>query len=68
MTNMANHTSVQVSLPGMPDLAAQSEMFAEFGTAPGTGGHKDTLVDVAALRKQDEAKPLPGQITMIELA
>ena len=61
---MQKHTSVQVPLPGISDQPCQSEMLAEWGTAPGAGGRKDALIDVNAIEKREEAKPLPGQLTL----
>lgn len=58
---MAAGTSVQVGLAGMGKDAAQVKMLDEFGTAPGTGGRKDTLIDVDAIKRKEAAKPLPGQ-------
>ncbi len=60
--DMHNHTSVQTPLPGISDQPCQSEMFTEFGTAPGAGGQKDPLI-VVSLNKD---RPLPGQIEMKE--
>jgi len=59
---MQKRCSVQVtlSLPGLPEAACQSEMLAEWGTAPGAGGHKDKLIP-----DTKTAKPLPGQTELV---
>lgn len=54
--------SVQVGLAGMGKDTAQVKMLEEFGTAPGQGGSKQTLIDVEAEKAKQAAKPLPGQI------
>lgn len=59
---MAAGTSVQVGLAGMGHDAAQVKMLEEFGTAPGTGGRKDTLIDADAIKRKEAARPLPGQV------
>ncbi len=59
---LAPSTSVQVGLAGMGKESAQVKMLEEFGTAPGAGGKKDTLVDVEAIKARETAKPLPSQI------
>jgi len=58
---MMPSTSVQVGLEGFGKEAAQAKMLEEFGTAPGAGGKKETLVDAEAIKRAEEAKPLPGQ-------
>ncbi|MFC1904659.1 hypothetical protein ACFLXT_02730 [Chloroflexota bacterium] len=62
---LAPSTSVQVGLAGLGKETAQVKAFEEFGTAPGAGGKKDTLVDVEAIKAAEADKPLPGQIDFI---
>lgn len=59
---LAPSTSVQVGLAGIGPSHAQVKMLEEFGTAPGAGGQKQLMVDVEALKAQEEAKPLKGQM------
>lgn len=63
--SLAPSTSVQVGLAGMGKETAQVKMLEEFGTAPGQGGKKETLVDVDAIKAREASKPLPGQIDFI---
>ena len=65
-TGLAARTSVQVGLAGLGKDTAQVEMFREYGGAPGTGGKKETLVDVEVEKAKEKAKPLPGQIALEE--
>lgn len=44
----------------------QVKMLEEFGTAPGQGGKKETLIDVEAEKRKEAAKPLPGQTSFEE--
>jgi hypothetical protein len=62
---MATGTSVQTGLAGFGKESAQVSMMAEFGTAPGQGGKKETLIDTEAIKAKEEAKPLPGQIDIL---
>jgi len=57
--------SVQTGLEGM-ERPAQMKAFEEFGGAPGAGGAKPGLVDIAKLKAQQAAKPLPGQVGLPE--
>jgi hypothetical protein len=59
---LAFGSSVQVGLSGFGKDSAQVKMLEEFGTAPGQGGTKQSLVDVEAIKAKEAAKPLPGQI------
>lgn len=62
---MATGTSVQTGLSGFGKESAQGSMMAEFGTAPGQGGKKETLIDIEKEKAKEEAKPLPGQINLL---
>jgi len=59
---IAARTSVQPGLMGIGPEGAQVEAFGEWGTAPGAGGGKVSLVDAEALKAAEAGKPLPGQI------
>ncbi len=53
--------TAQPGLPGVGPEAVQAKAFGEFGVAP---GQKPSLIDIEAYRRAQEAKPLPGQISM----
>lgn len=61
-TCMAKSTSVQGTLPTL-ETPQQVEAFAEFG---GQDGKKQTLIDLENELSKLKAKPLPGQINMVE--
>ena len=63
---MVTGASVQTGLEGMGKEAAQVEMLGEYGTAPGAGGRLDPFVDPEAIKAREAAKPLPGQIGLVE--
>ncbi len=63
---LAPRTSVQTGLSGFGKEDAQSSMLAEFATAPGAGGRKDTLIDVEDIKVAEAAKPLPGQARLTQ--
>jgi hypothetical protein len=64
---MAQGTSVQTGLPGMGAQKAQGVMFGEFGGAPGTGGQRQTLVNIEQQKAAAEANRLRdlGQAEML---
>lgn len=50
---MSRSTSVQTGLPGMESKKGyQAKAFEEFGTAPGSGGQKNPLIDISKLPKK----------------